>query len=133
MKPFLLFFLFVFTGSFLFSQNLTVSGFVYDASNGEPMAYEKVRILNTDSSLVAGAVTDLNGFFQITKLEKKAYILKISNIQYETAYSKIDFNKGRSIIDVKFDLKKSEGIKEFEEVRVSAENKTKRTRFRYRY
>ena len=127
MKPFLLFFLFVYTGSFLFSQNLTVRGFVYDASNGEPMAYEKVRILNTDSSLVAGAVTDLNGFFQIPKLDKKAYILKISNIQYETAYSKIDFNNGRSIIDVKFELKKSDAIKEFEEVRVSAENKTKRT------
>ena len=127
MKPFLLFFLFVYTGSFLFSQNLTVRGFVYDASNGEPMAYEKVRILNTDSSLVAGAVTDLNGFFQIPKLDKKAYILKISNIQYETTYSKIDFNNGRSIIDVKFELKKSDAIKEFEEVRVSAENKTKRT------
>ena len=127
MKPFLLFFLFVYTGSFLFSQNQTVRGFVYDASNGEPMAYEKVRILNTDSSLVAGAVTDLNGFFQIPKLDKKAYILKISNIQYETAYSKIDFNNGRSIIDVKFELKKSDAIKEFEEVRVSAENKTKRT------
>ena len=91
------------------------------------MAYEKVRILNTDSSLVAGAVTDLNGFFQIPKLDKKAYVLKISNAQYETAYNNVDFNNGRNIIDVKFELKKSEDIKQFEEVRVSAENKTKRT------
>jgi opacity protein-like surface antigen len=127
MKPVLLFFLFVFSGSFLFSQNLTVRGFVYDASNGEPMAYEKVRLLDSDSSIIAGAVTDLNGFFQIPKLDKKAYILKISNIQYETAYNNIDFNNGRIIIDVKFELRKSEAVKEFDEVRVSAESKTKRT------
>ena len=127
MKPFLFFFLFLFLGTLSFSQNLTVRGFVYDQSNGEPMGYEKVKILKLDSTIVAGAITDLNGFFQIPKLVRDKYILKISNQKYETAYKNIDFNNGRSIIDVKFELRLSEGVQEFDEVRVSAESRTKRT------
>jgi opacity protein-like surface antigen len=127
MKPFLFFIIFIFLGSFTFAQNLTVRGFVYDQSNGEPMGYEKIKILTIDSSIIAGAITDLNGFFQIPKLKKDKYILKISNLKYETVFRNIDFNNGKNIIDVKFELRIAEGVQEFEEVRVSAESRTKRT------
>ena len=127
MKPLLFFFIFLFLGTLSFAQNLTVRGFVYDQANGEPMAYEKVKILKLDSSITAGAITDLNGFFQIPKLKRDKYILKISNQKYETSYKNIDFNNGKSIIDVKFELRISEGFQEFDEVRVSAESRTKRT------
>ena len=127
MKSFLFLILFTFLGSSAFTQNLTVRGFVYDQSNGEPMGYEKVKILTTDSTIIAGAITDLNGFFQIPKLKKDKYILKISNLKYESAYQNIDFNNGKNIIDVKFELRLLQGVQEFEEVKVSAESKTKRT------
>ena len=127
MKPFLFSLFFLVTGSSLFAQNLTVRGFVYDQSNGEPMAYEKVKLLKSDSSIVTGAVTDLNGFFQIPQLSRDTYILKISNFKYQTAYQNVDFNNGKSILDVKFELRISEGVTEFEEIKVSAESKTKRT------
>ena len=127
MKSFLFLILFTFLGSSAFTQNLTVRGFVYDQSNGEPMGYEKVKILTTDSTIIAGAITDLNGFFQIPKLKKDKYILKISNLKYESAYQNIDFNNDKNIIDVKFELRLLQGVQEFEEVKVSAESKTKRT------
>ena len=91
------------------------------------MAYEKVKLLNTDSSVVAGAVSDINGFFSIPKLVMGSYILKIENQKYERAYKNIVMNAKTKIYDVKFELIKKENIKEFDEIKVSAESKTKRT------
>ena len=119
--------LFLFFSQALFSQDFTVRGFIYDKSNGEAMAYEKVKLLNTDSSVVAGAVSDINGFFSIPKLIIGTYILKIENQKYERAYKNIIMNAKTKIYDVKFELIKKENIKEFDEIKVSAESKTKRT------
>ena len=91
------------------------------------MAYEKVKLLNTDSSVVAGAVSDINGFFSIPKLVMGSYILKIENQKYERAYKNIVMTAKTKIYDVKFELIKKENIKEFDEIKVSAESKTKRT------
>ena len=91
------------------------------------MAYEKVKLLNTDSSVVAGAVSDINGFFSIPKLVMGSYILKIENQKYERAYKNIVMTAKTKIYDVKFLLIKKDNIKEFDEIKVSAESKTKRT------
>lgn len=112
----------------LFGQNKTIRGFIYDQSNGEPMAYEKIKLLKTDSTTVAGAITDLNGFFQIPKLENDNYILKVDNFKYELETLNIDLRAKKIIFDVKFELKILESVQEFNEVRVSAESKTKRTK-----
>ena len=111
----------------IFAQNKIIRGFIYDQSNGEPLAYEKVKLLRTDSSKVAGAITDLNGFFQIPKLDDNNYILKVDNFKYEEEIINIDLTTKRSIYDVKFELKILESVQEFNEVKVSAESKTKRT------
>ena len=71
--------LFLFFSQVLFSQDFTVRGFIYDKSNGEAMAYEKVKLLNTDSSLVAGAVSDINGIFSIPKLIIGIYKFEVNN------------------------------------------------------
>ena len=71
--------LFLFFSQVLFSQDYTVRGFIYDKSNGEAMAYEKVKLLNIDSSLVAGAVSDINGFFSIPKLIIGIYKFEVNN------------------------------------------------------
>ena len=110
-----------------FSQDFTIRGFVYDKSNGEPMSGEKIKLLKKDSTLIAGAVTDNNGFFSIPKLAKGSFILKLENFKYETIFQNIELKEGKKIYDVKFEFAIKENVKEFEEVRVSAENKTKRT------
>ena len=112
----------------IFAQNKIIRGFIYDQSNGEPLAYEKVKLLRTDSSAVAGAITDLNGFFQIPKLDDNNYIIKVDNFKYEEEIINIDLTTKRSIYDVKFELKILESVQEFNEVKVSAESKTKRTK-----
>jgi len=113
-----------FTG---FSQENTIRGFIYDKSNGEPMSFEKIKVLKLDSSIIAGAVTDLNGFFSIPKLAKGKYILKVENFKFETIYSNVEIKDGKKIYDLKFELVVKENVKEFEEVKVSADSKTKRT------
>jgi len=111
----------------IYSQDYTVRGFIYDKSNGEPMSFEKIKVLKLDSSIIAGAVTDLNGFFSIPKLEKGKVLLKVENFKYEIAFKNIEFKEGTKIYDVKFELVKRDVIRELDEVKVSAENKTKRT------
>ena len=112
----------------IFAQNKIIRGFIYDQSNGEPLAYEKVKLLRTDSSAVAGAITDLNGFFQIPKLDDNKYLIKVDNFKYEEEIINIDLTTKRNIYDVKFELKILESVQEFNEVKVSAESKTKRTK-----
>lgn len=126
-KQLLLSSLFLFLFNSLFSQDFTVRGFVYDKGNGEPMGYEKIRLLKKDSTMVANGVTDINGFFSIPKLDKGSYILKIVNISYETAYQNIEIKDGKKIYDVKFELVKLEVVKEFDQINITAESKTKRT------
>ena len=121
------FLLFLFFSQVIFSQDFTVRGFIYDKSNGEALAYEKVKLLNTDSTVLAGAVSDINGFFSIPKLILGSYILKIDNQKYERALKNIVMTSKTKIYDVKFELIKKDNIKEFDEVKVSAESKTKRT------
>jgi hypothetical protein len=110
-----------------FSQDNTVRGFIYDKSNGEPMSFEKIKVLKLDSSIVAGAVTDLNGFFSIPKLDKGSFLLKVENFKYEISIQKVEIKEGKKIYDLKFELVKKDVVKELDEVRVSADNKTKRT------
>ena len=112
----------------LVAQNKIIRGFIYDQSNGEPLAYEKVKLLRIDSSTVAGAITDLNGFFQIPKLDYNKYLIKVDNFKYEEEIINIDLTTQRSIYYVKFELKILESVQEFNEVKVSAESKTKRTK-----
>ncbi|MEJ6637654.1 MAG: TonB-dependent receptor [Crocinitomicaceae bacterium] len=128
MKILLICLSFLFVSNQLIAQSKTVRGFIYDQSNGEPMAYEKVKILNPDSTTVAGAISDLNGFFQIPKLENKLYLIKVENFKYEVQFKTIDLTKKNNITDVKFELKMLESVQQFDEVRVSAESKTKRTK-----
>lgn len=108
------------------AQNVTIRGSLFDASNGEAMPDEKVRLLRTDSSFVAGAITDFDGLFSIPKIAKGDYILKIQNAAYETIYENITVDKASGVVSRTFNFKKRDDVKEFEEVKVSAEDKRKK-------
>ena len=90
MKNFLLCISLLLLSNQIIGQTKIVRGFVYDQSNGEPLAYEKVKLLREDSSTVAGAVTDLNGFFQIPKLKSERYLIKVDNFKYADEIQNVD-------------------------------------------
>ena len=78
----------------IFSQDYTIRGFIFDKSSGEPVAYEKVKLLkSSDSSIVAGAISDLDGFFNIPKINKGNFLIKIER-NIETAKVKLSFQAG---------------------------------------
>src|SRR6187455_2281004 len=86
---------------FLSAQQYTVRGFIYDKANGEAMAFEKIRLLKgPDSAFVAGALTDVNGFFSIPKIEKGSYILKVDNAAYSDYTQNIELKEVKEIFDV---------------------------------
>ncbi len=109
------------------AQDVTVRGFIYDKANGEPMAFEKVRLLKTsDSSTIAGAVTDVNGFFNFPKIDKGTYLINVRNFSYNEVYKIIEVKEVKGILDFKIELEKLSSVKEFDEVSVSAESKQKK-------
>jgi len=78
MKKLFTFFIFgIYIGS-AFSQDYTIRGFVYDKSNGEPVSDIKVKLLRTDSTIAAQAMTNISGFFAIPKLNKGKFIICIN-------------------------------------------------------
>jgi hypothetical protein len=125
MKQFLLF-LSIFIQITLCAQDFNLRGYVYDQSNGDAVSFQKVKLLRKDSSILAGAITDLNGIFSIPKLNAGEYILKVDNQAYEL-YSINVILSSKKIIDVTIELIKFTSTKEFDEIRITAENKTKRT------
>ena len=87
------------------SQDYTIRGFIYEKANGEPMAFEKVKLLSaSDSAIVSGGLTDVNGFFSISKISKGKYILKVENFSYNTVTRNIEVTAEKGIFDLKFEL-----------------------------
>ena len=109
----------------LSAQSATVRGFIYDKSNGEPVIFQKIRLISKTGTIF-GAATDVNGFFSIPKLNIGEYTAKIDNPSYDSLVRTIVVKKASEIIDLKFELEKS-SIKNFDEINISAESKRKKT------
>lgn len=105
--------LLVFLSLFGYGQNNgTVKGFVYDKANGEPVPFSNVFFQGT----TIGASTDLNGFFNITRVPPGNYTILITNIDFDTIREKITVKSGE-IISKKFFANKG-GVK-LDEIEVS--------------
>jgi hypothetical protein len=90
----------------------TVKGFIYDKANGEPVPFSNVFFKGT----TIGANTDLNGFFNITRIPPGDYVLLVTNLDFDTISEKITI-KGGEIISKKFFATKG-GVK-LDEIEVS--------------
>jgi len=74
----------------VFSQTInktSVNGYITDSIQN-PLAYATIEILNTDSVLKYGAITDSTGIFQIDSVKTDKYIIKISALGYKAKYLK---------------------------------------------
>ena len=78
--------LFIFTSFFAFSQSGNIRGFVYDKESGEPIIFCNVFLEGT----TAGAATDINGMYNISKVKPGDYILTVTYIGYDT--TKVEIN-----------------------------------------
>ncbi len=85
-----------------FSQTGDVRGFVYDTDNGEPLIFTSVYLKGT----TYGSITDVNGFYSISKVAPGSYSLMSTRLSYDTARVEIEL-AANNIITQKLFLKKS--------------------------
>jgi hypothetical protein len=72
--------LFIFTSFFAFSQSGNIRGFVYDKESGEPIIFCNVFLEGT----TIGAATDINGMYNISKVQPGDYTLTVTYLGYDT-------------------------------------------------
>lgn len=99
--------LIVFTFLLLFSitaytQDNNVKGFVYEKATGEPMMFCNVYLKGT----TYGASTDINGFFNITKIPDGDYLILVTNLGYDTIAEKLSL-RNNQVINKKYYLEES--------------------------
>lgn len=84
-----------------FAQN-DVKGFVYEKQTGEPMMFCNVYLKGT----TLGASTDINGFFNITKIPDGDYTIMITNLGYDTIREPVSL-RNKQVVNKKFYLEES--------------------------
>lgn len=73
--------------SFAFSSGNTINGIVVD-NKGEPLSFANVLLLqSSDSTLVKGGVTDLEGKYSFNEVASGEYLLFVTMIGYGNSYS----------------------------------------------
>ncbi|MCQ2283130.1 MAG: TonB-dependent receptor family protein [Bacteroidales bacterium] len=61
-----------------------VVGTLQDSTNGEAIPYVNIAILDaTDSTMVKGGITDLNGYFEVQNIPQGDMLLRVSAIGYK--------------------------------------------------
>lgn len=83
-----------------FNQKGILKGFVYDEKSGEPVPFSNVYI----KELETGAVTDLDGFYQIPKIPAGTFTVRITNVQFDSIVEKIKFTEDQIVVK-NFELK----------------------------
>ncbi|MBA3985047.1 MAG: TonB-dependent receptor [Flavobacteriales bacterium] len=84
MKNYLILTIVLFSYSFSFAQNITVSGKIIEKSSGLPLEYATVSFTNSQTKeLVTGGITDLEGQFAM-EVPPGRYDIKFEFISYES-------------------------------------------------
>ncbi len=103
LTTFIITLLLLFSNVELFAQNdNNVKGFVYEKASGEPMMFCNVYFKGT----TIGASTDINGFFNITRIPDGDYTILITNLGYDTISENITL-KGDQVINKKYYMDES--------------------------
>jgi hypothetical protein len=103
-----------------FAQSGNIRGFVYEKESGEPVIFTKVILEGTNY----GAITDVNGYFSITKVESGDYKLLINYLGYDTLRESISIKKAE-IVTKKYFLQKK--VMKIRDVEISADRKQAQT------
>ena len=79
------------------AQDRFIRGTVVDRDTQEPMMQTTVQLLKTDSTYVGGAITDEKGLFRITAPADGMYLLKISNVGYQTTVKRVEISHAKDL------------------------------------
>ena len=90
------------TASISHAQDNNVKGFVYETATGEPMMFCNVYLKGT----TIGSSTDINGFFNITKIPDGDYTIVITNLGYDTISENISLHKNE-VLNKKYFMQES--------------------------
>jgi len=67
-----------------------LSGTVLDRADGSPVPFATAALLRTDSTVVTGVMTGDDGRFVLADVAAGGYIVRVSFIGYENAYSRVN-------------------------------------------
>lgn len=82
-------------------KNVEVFGMILDKENNEPVIQASVQLLTTkDSTFVSGAASDYDGRFQLSKVERGEYLLKVSYTGYVTEWKNITLGRTEKKVDL---------------------------------
>jgi outer membrane receptor protein involved in Fe transport len=99
-----------------------ITGQVVEADTDEPTLYANIVLSkDSDSSLVAGTVTDVDGFFKLENIKKGKYFITASFIGFENVETPVFELSGNSYVG-KLGIKKSSIL--LDEVNVTGEKST---------
>ncbi|MBI9068557.1 MAG: carboxypeptidase-like regulatory domain-containing protein [Salinivirgaceae bacterium] len=91
------------------AQDGSVRGFVYEKKTGEPVIFTNVYLKGT----TIGASTDVNGYYNISKVPPGNYILTITYIGYDTLTVPIEIERNKMLTQKLFLEESSIRLEEF--------------------
>jgi len=102
----------------LSNSQIKISGTIED-NNGEPLPFANVLLLQPfDSTLIQGAVSDINGVFNLLNVKSGNYLVNTTMIGYTKDFYPVKVN-GENI-DI-FDIQLNEDTKQLNEVLITAQ------------
>ncbi|RZV57980.1 MAG: TonB-dependent receptor, partial [Flavobacteriaceae bacterium] len=105
---------------FMLSQDLSISGKVMGESN-EPISYANIIVLKAqDSTVASGAISDEQGFFNLSILKKDSYIMKVSFLGFEDYFKDINLTENLELNSITL-IEKKEAL---DEIRITATKPT---------
>ena len=101
MRQLLTYLLVVFCFSTVSAQKkATVTGRVLDSESAEALSYSTVQIMKNDStSMVGGAVTNVNGYYTVKNIPPGQYVMKVSYIGYHNFFRQLEVKDGATEVN----------------------------------
>lgn len=113
----------LFLTGYIYAQTASVKGVVYEKSTGEPVAFCNVFLEGTSY----GVSTDIDGYFNMTKIEPGTYTLVFSYVGFEDQKEKITLAKNE-ILSRRINMES--GSVELDVVNVTAERAEQKTQIK---
>lgn len=93
---------FLLVSSLIYGQTGSIRGFIYDKSNGEPIIFCNIFLKGTQY----GAATDVNGYYNISKIKPGTYTLIVRYLGYDSLTVTVSV-KANEIVNKNLNIKQS--------------------------
>ena len=79
------------------AQERLITGAIIDGDNQEAIEQVTVQLLKTDSSYVAGAISNEDGMFKVAAPQNGKYLLKLTSVGYKTTVKRIEIANDKNL------------------------------------